>query len=68
METLPRDSASPKDCSHVGALHVLVTSTAVRSKRPSACMDAFYELMLYLLCGEVNVKGWKAEVTDRVIV
>ena len=34
METLPRDSASPEDCSHVGALQVLVT--ALRSKRPSA--------------------------------
>ena len=26
METLPRDSASPEDCSHVGALQVLVTA------------------------------------------
>ena len=34
METLPRASASPEDCSHVGALQVLVT--ALRSKRPSA--------------------------------
>ena len=34
METLPRDSASPEDCSHVGTLQVLVT--ALRSKRPSA--------------------------------
>ena len=34
LERLPRDSASPEDCSHVGALQVLVT--AFRSKRPSA--------------------------------
>ena len=34
METVPRDSASPEDFSHVGALQVLVT--ALRSKRPSA--------------------------------
>ena len=34
IETLPSDSASLEDCSHVGALQVL--ETALRSKRPSA--------------------------------
>ena len=28
-------------------------------------VDAFYELMLYLLWGEVDVKGKKAELTER---
>ena len=58
METLLRDSAFPEDCSHVGALQVLVTALRV---------DAFYELMLYLLGGEVDVKGKKAELTERLV-
>ena len=30
-------------------------------------VDAFYELMLYLLWGEVDVKGKKAELTERFV-
>ena len=60
METLPRDSASPEDCLHVGALQVLVTELRFR-------VDNFYELMLYLLWGEIDVKGKKAELTERLV-
>ena len=64
IETLPRDSASLEDCSHVGALQVLVT--ALCSKRPFR-VDTFYELILYLLWGEVDVKGKKEELTERFV-
>ena len=54
METLPRDSASPEDCSHVGTLQVLVT--ALRSKRPSAW--TLFTSWCCTCCGEKSM--WRA--------
>ena len=54
METLPRDSASPEDCSHVGTLQVLVT--ALRSKRPSAW--TLFTSCCCTCCGEKSM--WRA--------
>ena len=55
-ETLPRDSASLEDCSHmhVGALQVLVT--AFRSKRPSAW--TLFTSWFCTCCGEKSM--WRA--------
>ena len=53
-ETLPRDSASPEDCSHVGALQVLVT--ALHSKRPSAW--TIFTSWCCTCCGEKSM--WRA--------
>ena len=64
MELLPRDSASPEDCSHVGTLQVFGDYASLKA---TFRVDAFYELMLYLLWGEVDVKGKKAELTARFV-
>ena len=54
METLPRDSASPEDRSHVGTLQVLVT--ALRSKRPSAW--TLFTSWCCTCCGDKSM--WRA--------
>ena len=54
METLPRDSASTEDCSHVGALQILVTG--LRSKRPSAWI-AFLRADAALAVGRSRCEG-----------
>ena len=54
MEMLPKDSASPEDCSHVGTLQVLVT--ALRSKRPSPW--TLFTSWCCTCCGEKSM--WRA--------